>query len=597
MIPFSILRSRFLFTALLTALGCLALGASPALAADVNPPSMNNVQLPLYDGSIMYMVRASGTDPENDIASVTAEVSGDAGATWAPLGTITRPIANAEFVTFYVNGSAYPDGDTIRVRFGACDGSGNCQLPSAGITGSFIVDTHAPTGTASLLPAGATMSGFVELRATTSDTYSGIDNVAFQTSPQGTGVWTDVDADYSAPYRALFSTYTVPDGSYDVRAVSRDSFLNAGYIPLGVRQVDNTAPETALQDPGAFLAGSATFTADASDATAGIANVRFEIRSERSTKWTAIASANEASPGGRYSVKFSTFAYANGVYGLRVVATDKAGHSTTTSSISSLIANNGKKDSASSFGTLELAGDDASAGGVVTFRPAVDPGSQLDRPIGYQWERCNFAVTTCMSIPAATAAQYGPSRGDGGYRIRLRVISGDAKAYTTASQPVAYATSPTTARCTIVAKKARALVKGTKKRDVICVRAAHVRVQAGAGNDVIIIAGKGSNVDGGAGNDEIIGSKFADTIRGGAGNDLLVGLGGNDSIDGGAGNDSIGGGAGNDSLKGSSGSDRILGNGGNDVMAGGNGADEIDGGIGTDRAANAIADTRLNTEF
>jgi RTX calcium-binding nonapeptide repeat (4 copies)/WD40-like Beta Propeller Repeat len=110
-------------------------------------------------------------------------------------------------------------------------------------------------------------------------------------------------------------------------------------------------------------------------------------------------------------------------------------------------------------------------------------------------------------------------------------------------------------QCTMEGTPRADLLRGTRRRDVIC---------AGAGKDVIF---------GLAGND---------ILRGGPGDDVIVGLAGNDDLRGGPGNDRLLGGHGKDRLSGGAGNDRVFGGPRRDRIAGGRGRDTLTGPPGRD---------------
>ena len=68
------------------------------------------------------------------------------------------------------------------------------------------------------------------------------------------------------------------DGLRDVRAIATDT---AGYTrtsaTVASRRVDNTVPTVSLADPGAYLTGTKTLTATASDAGSGLAGLQHRL--------------------------------------------------------------------------------------------------------------------------------------------------------------------------------------------------------------------------------------------------------------------------------------------------------------------------------
>ena len=87
---------------------------------------------------------------------------------------------------------------------------------------------------------------------------------------------------------------SVADGLRDIRAVALDT---AGYSRESIvtgRRIDNTAPATALTDPGSPLTGTKTLSATASDGGSGLASVALQYRLG-SGAWTTICASTSCS--------------------------------------------------------------------------------------------------------------------------------------------------------------------------------------------------------------------------------------------------------------------------------------------------------------
>ena len=133
-------------------------------------------------------------------------------------------------------------------------------------------------------PAGA-LRGTATIAATASDTGSGVASVRVQRSAAGQATWTDVCTDSATPFSCALDTTALADGRYDLRAIALDKAGNAATsgVVAGVL-VDNNAPTVALEDPGAFLRGTVTLTATASDGSgAGSPRSGCSARSPRPT--------------------------------------------------------------------------------------------------------------------------------------------------------------------------------------------------------------------------------------------------------------------------------------------------------------------------
>lgn len=184
-------------------------------------------------------------------------------------------------------------------------------------------DAAAPTGVV-LTDPGTPLRGTVGLSATATDAGTGVATVRFQRAPAGTSTWTDVCTASAPPFTCAFATTAAGDGLYDLRAIATDAAGNAtSSATVASRRVDNTAPAATLADPGAYLRGTVTLTSTASDGGSGLASVEVQRAPTGTTAWTDICSTPTASP-----CSFATPGVADGVYDLRVLATDAAGNAT-----------------------------------------------------------------------------------------------------------------------------------------------------------------------------------------------------------------------------------------------------------------------------
>lgn len=177
---------------------------------------------------------------------------------------------------------------------------------------AFVVG--APTylsGTATVVSANATDSG------------SGIASVLFQAFVGGS--WLDICTATVSPYSCPADSTQTPDGSYSIRAIATD---RAGYTatsPSITRVIDNTAPATTLPDPGSPLRATVSLANTASDGGSGLATVKVQRSPAGAGTWSDICST--AAPA---ACSFDTTTVADGVYDLRVLATDNAGNQGTT---------------------------------------------------------------------------------------------------------------------------------------------------------------------------------------------------------------------------------------------------------------------------
>ncbi|MDR6508105.1 Ig-like domain-containing protein [Arthrobacter oryzae] len=99
--------------------------------------------------------------------------------------------------------------------------------------------------------------------------------------------------------------------------------------------VDWAPPTVALASPGTTVKDATVLTATAADAETGIRDVAIQYLPAGGSAWTTICTA-AAAP---YSCGWNTKTVTDGPYSLRAVAADRAGHTTTSSPVDTIVAN------------------------------------------------------------------------------------------------------------------------------------------------------------------------------------------------------------------------------------------------------------------
>ncbi|MGE5690197.1 MAG: OmpL47-type beta-barrel domain-containing protein [Pseudomonadota bacterium] len=194
---------------------------------------------------------------------------------------------------------------TTTVRASALDNVGNAETP---VAQDVRIDTVAPT--ASMGPVAAYLRGTVSLGSTQSDATSGVGSVQFQVSPAGAGSWSNVPA--------TWDTTGTANGEVDVRVRVTDVAGNvAASTPVTSRWVDNLAPTVTLDPVASPASGTVALTSSANDAHSGVASVEYAYSVAGAGDWRtdALTGAN-----------WDTSLLVDGVYDVRVRATDNAGN-------------------------------------------------------------------------------------------------------------------------------------------------------------------------------------------------------------------------------------------------------------------------------
>src|SRR5581483_4815133 len=164
--------------------------------------------------------------------------------------------------------------------------------------------------TATMTSPGANVRGTVTLGSTTSDAGSGVASTVYQWSPAGLGTWTSLAG-------TSWDTTGVTDGLYDLRVIATDNAGNqtTSAAVTSVR-VDNTAPTATMTSPGANVRGTITLGSTTSDSGSGVASVQYQYSTAGAGSWNNTAAA------------WNTTLLSDGLYDLRVIATDGAGNQT-----------------------------------------------------------------------------------------------------------------------------------------------------------------------------------------------------------------------------------------------------------------------------
>lgn len=206
--------------------------------------------------------------------------------------------------------------------------AGTTTVTSAVIS-DVLVDNLAPAVT--MTDPGTPLSGTVTFAATATDAGSGVQQVVLQHLRSGASTWQNLCTLTAEPFSCRYATTALPDGSYSFRAVATDVAGNtATSATVTGRIVDNTVSSVSVDDPGAFLSGTVTVTAQA-NSTAGVASVRIQRATSGTTAWTDLCT-DTSSP---YACTWDTRTVANGSYDLRAILLDGRGATITSAVVGS----------------------------------------------------------------------------------------------------------------------------------------------------------------------------------------------------------------------------------------------------------------------
>jgi hypothetical protein len=337
----------------------VASSANPA-ASFTTAADFNTVAVALTDPGtpLRGTVALSATAASNrGIASVRFETSPAGAGTWTDACTDTVAPYTCSFDTTSV-------ADGLRdVRAVALDSAGYSRTASVS---SRRIDNTAPT--TSLTDPGTPLTGSSSLTGTASDGGSGLTALNLQYRLSSGGSWTDVCQRTTSPATCTLNTATLADGLYDLRTLATDAAGNTSTSVVANRRVDNTAPTVTVVAPPSAVRGTVTLQSTSSDgAGTGITQVKYQFRPASTGIWID-ACTDTTAP---FTCDADTTQAPDGVYEVRAIATDGAGFSTTSATISGRIDNTAPTSS-----TLTNLGSPLS-GSVTLSGTASDAGSGI----------------------------------------------------------------------------------------------------------------------------------------------------------------------------------------------------------------------------
>jgi hypothetical protein len=293
--------------------------SSHAVTSFSTSPVFNGVSVSLTDpgtplrGSVPLLATASS---DRALVSVTLQRSPAGAGSWT---TICAPTAVPYGCSWSSGGVS--DG-LYDVRAVALDASGYSKTSTVA---SRLVDNTAPSTTNTTV---GPLTGSATVSATATDAGSGVLSVAFDYKPSAGSTWTSICTKGAAPYSCALNTAALADGDYDVRATTTDAAGNTSSATV-TRRADNTAPTISMTDPGAMTTGATLASTTGDGAGTGVSGVSYQYRANGSSGAWSTACTSAAAP---FSCTFSPLP-ADGLYDLRAVATDGAGLSTTSATI------------------------------------------------------------------------------------------------------------------------------------------------------------------------------------------------------------------------------------------------------------------------
>ncbi|WP_426987537.1 Ig-like domain-containing protein [Pseudarthrobacter sp. Y6] len=293
-------------------------------AADWNPPSVSLAN-PEATVKGAVVLTADASDAESGLRSVTIEYQRAGASTWTVLCTPAAQPYTCNWNTASVTDGSYS------LRAVATDNAGFT-------TTSAIVETRvANTFAVVNADPGEIRRGTVSLSTILFNPPGLISAVRVEYSVAGANKWNTLCLNLIAPYNCSWATGAFANGEYDLRAVALSGLSSTYSETVAGVLVDNAAPTASMVDPGTPLSGTRTFTATATDAHSGIAQVQIQYARTGTSTWLPLCTADVEPHSCRFDTTSLTSTSAS--YSFRAVATDAAGNSTLSAAVTRVVDN------------------------------------------------------------------------------------------------------------------------------------------------------------------------------------------------------------------------------------------------------------------
>ncbi|MEH3032666.1 MAG: Ig-like domain-containing protein [Aeromicrobium erythreum] len=356
-------------------------------------------------------LEATAADDGTGIKDVAIQYQAVEGAGWTTVCSDTTAPYGCSWATTSVADGAYD------VRAVATDVAGNAT------TSDSVRTVVANNASVVLSDVPDVVRGSISLETAYYNIFLPL-SVSVQYRAEGSTVWRTACTNFTPlASTCTWNTTTVPNGSYELRSVVT-TLLGSYYSPVdsGVL-VDNSAPTVTMSDPGTPLAGTRTFSATASDADSGVAQVVVQVARTGTSTWQTLCTITDAP----FSCRVDTTTLANASYSVRAVATDVAGNTTT----SAVVANRVVDNTASSV-SVEDPG--AYLNGTTTLRAGANASSGVT---SVRIQRAPTGGSTWTDVCTTTTAPYTCSWdttqvADGGYDLRAVLLDGAGRTTTSA---------------------------------------------------------------------------------------------------------------------------------------------------------------------
>jgi hypothetical protein len=354
---------------------------------------------------------ATASDGETGISAVVMEYQPTNGTAWVTVCTTSTAPYTCAWNTGLVADGSYD------VRARATDNAGYST------TSDPVRTTVANNLLVVLTSPGDVVRGTVPVTTTVYNAGSLSSSVRVEYAPAGTTTWKTLCTAAASPWTCSWATTGYANGDYDLRAVAVSGSTSYTSASVTDVTVDNAAPTVTMVDPGSPLSGTRTFTATASDAHSGVASVVVQYAATGTSTWKTLCTVT-TSP---YSCRVDTTSIPDGSYAFRAVATDVAGNTATSGTVSSRLVDNTvsavsvEDPGAFLSGTVALTASASSTAGVTSVRLQYAPGGTST------W------TDVCTDTTSPYACSWDTTKvTDGLYDLRAVLLDGSGRTTTSA---------------------------------------------------------------------------------------------------------------------------------------------------------------------
>jgi hypothetical protein len=365
-------------------------------------------------------VTGTGADGGSGVASTTVQYRPNGGGSWTDICTQAGASATCAWSTASLADGLYD------LRTVVADAAGNTGT-SAVVTARRL-DNVAPTAT--LTDPGSPLAGTVTLASTSADAANGtgVASVRYEYRLGTSGPWSTACTSATAPFSCSFDTTTVPaDGLYELRAVAVDGVGKEGASAgIAARRIDNTAPAATMGALAAALSGSVSLTSTITEGGSGLASVQYQYKLVSDSTWSN-ACAPATSP---WTCSFNTATLTDGLYDFRVVATDAAGNTGTSTPVFSRRVDNTNP-------TVTMGSLAAWIDGTVTLTSTpLDGGGIASVQYQYKASSSGTWLNTCGPTTSPYTCAFNTTAFISGSSYDFRAIATDNAGRTGTSAPI-----------------------------------------------------------------------------------------------------------------------------------------------------------------